>query len=66
MEGKKILVTGNRLGLLGLAEICEQLAKLPESREESRRMANHYHYADYMNNAEPGSLEMEILYDPEM
>jgi len=61
-----VLIVGNRRGLLGLAEICAQLAKLPETREESRKLGNHYHYAEFMNNAEPGSVEMEILYDPEI
>jgi hypothetical protein len=62
----RILVTGNRRGLLGLAEICRQLAALPETRDASRKLGNHYHYAEFMNNAEPGSVEMEVLYDPEM
>jgi hypothetical protein len=61
-----VLVVGNRRGLLGLAEICTQLANLPETREESRRLGNHYHYEEHMNNTEPGSVEMEILYDPEL
>lgn len=61
-----VQVVGNRRGLLGLAEICMRLAKLPETRDESRKLGNHYHYADYMNNTEPGSVDMEILYDPEL
>jgi hypothetical protein len=60
------LVTGNRRGLLGLAEICRQLAALPETREASRKLGNHYHYSEFMNNAQPDAVEMEILYDPEM
>jgi hypothetical protein len=42
------------------------LANLPETREASRKLGNHYHYSEYMYNAEPGSVEMEILYDPEL
>jgi hypothetical protein len=52
--------------LLGLAEICTKLASLPETRDESRKQGNHYHYEEFMNNAEPDSANMEILYDPEM
>jgi hypothetical protein len=61
-----VQVVGNRSGLLGLARICTQLANLPETRAESRKLGNHYHYEEFMNNAEPGSVNMEILYDPEL
>lgn len=61
-----VTLIGNRRGLLGFAEICQQLAQLPENREESRKLGNHYHYAEWMNNAEPGSVPLEILYDPEL
>ena len=61
-----VQIVRSRRGLLGLAEICTQLANLPETREESRRLGNHYHYAQHMNNVEPGSTDMEILYDPEL
>lgn len=43
-DGVKVI--GNRRGLTGLAEICLQLAQLPEDVEESRRLGNHYHYRD--------------------
>lgn len=61
-----VQVVGNRRGLLGLAEVCTQLASLPETRDESRKLGNHYHYEEFMNNAEPGSVNLEILYDPEL
>jgi hypothetical protein len=51
--------------MLGLAEVCSQLAN-PETREESRRLGNHYHYEEFMNNAEAGSVNLEVLYDPEL
>ena len=63
---KGVKVIGNRRGLLGLAEVCVQLANLPETREESEKVGNHYHYAEYMNNMESGSVPMELLYDPEL
>ena len=66
ISSKGVQVVGNRRGLLGLAEICTQLAGLPETRDESSKLGNHYHYAEYMNNTEPGSTPMEILYDPEL
>jgi hypothetical protein len=62
----KVMIVGNRPALLGMADICTRLANLPETREESRKLGNHYHYSEYMNNAEPGSVEMEILYDPDL
>jgi hypothetical protein len=59
-------IIANREGLLGLANICQQLAALPENPEESRRLGNHYHYAPWMNNAEDGSIAFTILYQPEL
>jgi hypothetical protein len=59
-------ICGNRKGLLGLAEICQQLAALPENREESAKLGNHYHYAPWANNTEDDSVAFDILYDPEM
>ena len=61
-----VVVVGNRRGLLGLAEVCTQLANLPENRADARQLGNHYHFAEYMNNTEPGSIELEVLYDPEL
>jgi hypothetical protein len=73
MEKLKITITdgevnvvGNREGLLSLADVCARLAALPETREESRKLGNHYHFSEFMNSAEPGSVEMVILYDPEL
>ena len=66
LDADGVKVIGNRRGLTGLAEICQQLAQLPEDVEESRRLGNHYHYAEWMNNAEPGSVALEILYDPSL
>ena len=59
-------IVANREGLQGLAEICLQLAALPEDDEEARRLGNHYHYADVMNNAEEGSLELIVRYKPDL
>jgi hypothetical protein len=58
-------IIANRDGLLGLANICQQLAALPENPEESRRVGNHYHYAPWMNNADDDSIPFMILYQPE-
>jgi hypothetical protein len=66
ISSEGVQVVGNRRGLLGLAQICTQLANLPETRAESRKLGNHYHYEQFTNNAEPGSVNMEILYDPEL
>jgi hypothetical protein len=66
LESDGVRLVGNRRGLIGLAEVCQQLAQLPEGQEQSRQLGNHYHYADWMNNAEPGSVPLEILYDPDL
>jgi hypothetical protein len=32
---------------------------------EAKELGNHYHYSDFMNNAEEGSLELTIRYKPD-
>ncbi len=59
-------ICGNREGLRELARVCLALADLPEDADESRRLGNHYHFADYMNNAEPDSTPFVILFRPEL
>jgi hypothetical protein len=59
-------VVGNREGLKGLAEVCLRLADLPENDEEAQKLGSHYHYADYMNNAEEGSIPLIILDKPDL
>ena len=56
-------IIGNRAGLKDLAEVCYKLSELTD--EEATTPANHYHIADYMNNAEEGSLELIIHYKPD-
>jgi hypothetical protein len=51
-------------GLRELARVCLALADLPEDDEEARRLGNHYHFAEYMNNSEEGSTPFIILYKP--
>jgi hypothetical protein len=60
----EIEIVGNRAGLKELATVCRSLSELPD--EEATTPANHYHIADYMNNAESGSLEVIIRYDPHL
>jgi hypothetical protein len=57
-------IVANRHGLKELAEVCRSLSEL--SDEEAKTAANHYHFADFMNNAEEGSLELIILYKPDL
>ena len=64
LDGGEIEVVGNRAGLKELAEVCRRLSEL--SGEEAKTPANHYHFADFMNNAEEGSLELIILYQPDL
>ncbi|WHZ15545.1 MAG: hypothetical protein OJF52_002389 [Nitrospira sp.] len=54
----KIEIIGNRAGLKDLGEICLALSGLTD--EEAKTPANHYHIADFMNNAELGSVETLI------
>jgi hypothetical protein len=58
-------VVGNREGLRSLADVCTQLADLPETREESRKLYNHRHFTEFLNGADAGSVEMIVRYDPE-
>jgi hypothetical protein len=60
----EIEIVGNRAGLRELTTVCRALSEL--SDEEATTPANHYHLADYMNNAESGSLEVIIRYDPHL
>jgi len=61
LNGGEIEIIGNRSGLRDLADVCMGLSNL--SDEDAKTPANHYHIADYMNNAEEGSLELLIRYD---
>jgi hypothetical protein len=62
LDSGEIEIIGNRAGLKDLADVCSKLSEL--SDDEAKTGANHYHIADYMNNAEDGSLELIILYQP--
>lgn len=60
----EIEVVGNRAGLKFLATVCLGLSDLMES--EARTAANHVHLADYMNNAEEGSVPMLVTLNPNL
>jgi len=64
LENGEIEIVGNRAGLRDLADVCRDLSEL--SDEQAKTAANHYHIADYMNNAEEGSLELMILFKPDL
>ena len=53
LESGEIEIIGNRAALRDLADVCRRLSEL--SDEQATTAANHYHVADYMNNAEEGS-----------
>jgi hypothetical protein len=57
-------IVGNREGLQGLAEVCLVLSRL--SVEDAQTAANHYHFADYMNSAEEGSVPLIIRFQPDL
>ena len=64
LESGEIEVVGNRAALKDLADVCARLSEL--SDEDVKTPANHYHIADYMSNAEEGSLELLILCKPDL
>jgi hypothetical protein len=64
LDSGELEVIGNRAGLKDLAGVCQGLSEL--SDDQAKTPANHYHIADYMNNAEDGSLELIIRYDPNL
>jgi hypothetical protein len=64
LDTGELEVIGNQGGLRDLADVCRGLSEL--SDEDAKTPANHYHIADYMNNAEDGSLELIIRYDPNL
>jgi hypothetical protein len=57
-------IVGNREGLKGFAEVCLALSRL--SDEEARTAANHYHFADYMNSADDGSVPLVVRFQPDL
>jgi len=59
-------IVGNREGLRRLAEVCLNLADLPQDDAEARKMGNHFHFADYMNTLEDGSTPFIVLYKPDL
>jgi hypothetical protein len=62
-ENGEVEIIANRVAMRDLANVCRSLSEL--SDDEARTAANHYHIADYMNNAEAGSLELIILLKPD-
>jgi hypothetical protein len=59
-------IVANREGLMGLAAICLQLAMLPEDDAAAEALGNHYHYGETFNNAEDGSIDLTLLYKPNL
>ncbi len=54
----EVEIWGNRAGLRDLRELCLGLSELTD--EQANTAATHHHIADYMNNAEPGSVPLLI------
>lgn len=61
LDSGEVEIVANRERLKDLADVCAGLSSLTD--EESVTAANHYHLADYFNNAEEGSLELIIRLD---
>lgn len=64
LETGEIEIIGNRTALRDLADVCRVLSEL--SDDEAKTPANHYHFAEYMSNAEEGSLDLIILCNPKL
>ena len=64
LETGELELVGNQAGLKDLADVCLGLSQL--SDDDASTAANHYHIADFLNNAEEGSLELIIRYDPNL
>ena len=62
LNSGEVEIIGNRSGLRDLAEVCQALSNL--SDEDAKTPANHYHIADYMSNAEEGSLDCSSAMTP--
>lgn len=59
LRGDEVVVAGDREALAYLADVCLNLSKM--TAEDVQTGNNHYHIADYMNNAEEGSIPTIIL-----
>ena len=59
-------IQANRAGLRQLAQICLDLAELPEDEQQARQLGNHYHFEAEMFSAEPGSVPILVTYKPEL
>ena len=60
-------IVANREGLMGLALACLQLAMQTENNEQVLQSGgNHWHFAEWNSNLEPGSDEFIIVYKPDL
>lgn len=57
-QNGEVTIAASREGLQTIAKICANLAELTDAQAETP--AGHYHIADYMSNAEAGSVPMVI------
>jgi hypothetical protein len=63
-DKNEIEIMGNRSGLKYLSDICKSLSEITD--EESKAGNNHYHIADYMYNAESGSVPLIVWCFPDL
>jgi len=64
-EPGTIEIVGNREGLRFLARVCADLSDL--SDDQAKTAANHYHFTEYFENLEQGSVkELIILCKPDL
>jgi hypothetical protein len=60
-------IVANREGLMALAVACLQMAMQPENNEHLVQSGgNHWHFAEWADNLEPGSEDFIIVYKPDL
>jgi hypothetical protein len=59
-----IEIAADREALIWFSEICLRLSKLSDA--DAKTAANHHHLDEYLGNAEPGSIPLVILYNPDL
>jgi len=57
-------IAADREALIWFSEICQKLSKLNDA--DAKTAANHYHFDEYLGNAEPGSIPLVILCKPDL
>ena len=66
LQDGEVEIWGNRAGLKFLAEVCLGLSGITDDALKAKKAANHYHFADFLNSAEEGSVPMLVTLNPNL